>query len=510
MTELPTRFALRRPVPQRSILRRSIAAVLLLEFLAALLLIAVAALHERHARFRSFDVMLQGRASALLGAVQDADDTADSVLLDTTGLDVPKGDIFQVAEQNGRVLGRSAHWPAASAAPGDQLSSGFTHGFSRVRIEGRQYRLLTLRGIRIVDPGEAGGGKLHRIVISYGSPTRQVEEEVLEAVRFYALTFALVMLITAAFLAWFLRRALSPLHQLASAAGRLSAQTWQFAAPVSAWQTRELAPLTAAIEASMQRLQQSFEQQRRFTGDAAHELKTDVAIIKSSLQLLTMRLRSTEEYQRGLRVSLRDCHRLEQAVAEMLTLARVENAGASGIAADTRPSDLLWHAKKAVDYLAAMAELHGVHLQAAGGDASPVFVPVSAKDCDLLCTNLLQNAVQHSKPGGIVTLDLAASQNMWTMTVQDQGEGIDARVLPHIFEPFYRADDARDRKRGGTGLGLAICKAICEKAGGTISVASQPGHGTLATVRLPSRSQDDTRDGAEPTLAAAEIDVSAL
>ncbi len=472
-------------MPSRSILRRSIAAVLLLEFVAALLLTAVTALYERHARFNSFDVMLEGRASALLGSVQDADDAADNVLLDTTGLATPKGDVFQVAEQNGHVLGRSAHWPGLDGQLGRGASrSGGSSDAWPATIGRRPYRFVTLRGVRVVDPGEAGGA-LHHIVVSYGSPTRQVEEEVLEAVRFYAVTFALVMLLTAAFLAWFLRRALSPLNQLAVAAGKISTQAWRFAAPQTAWQTRELAPLTAAIEASMQRLEQSFAQQRRFTSDAAHELKTDVAIIKSSLQLLTMRNRSTEQYQQGLRISLEDCRRLEQAVAEMLTLARVEHAGIAD-APVAKPADLSWHASEAARSLASMAELHGIRLQAAAGAQLAGAVPVSAKDCDLLCINLLRNALQHSQPGSLVTLDITASANTLTMTVDDQGEGIDPAVLPHIFEPFYRADDARDRKRGGTGLGLAICKAICDKAGGAITVTSQPGRGTSVAVRLPA------------------------
>jgi signal transduction histidine kinase len=72
------------------------------------------------------------------------------------------------------------------------------------------------------------------------------------------------------------------------------------------------------------------------------------------------------------------------------------------------------------------------------------------------------------------------------MLVEDFGEGIAPDVLPHVFEPFFRGDVSRDRKSGGTGLGLAICKAICEKAGGSIEIASEPGAGTRVTVHLPA------------------------
>ncbi len=114
----------------------------------------------------------------------------------------------------------------------------------------------------------------------------------------------------------------------------ISSSDWHFDAPDSAKQTAELKPLAAALEAALARLQRSFEQQKRFTNDAAHELKTDVAIVKSSLQLLSMRKRTAEEYSQGLALSLEDFTRLETTVQKMLTLARLEqpaeNQGSDG------------------------------------------------------------------------------------------------------------------------------------------------------------------------------------
>ncbi len=469
-------------LPRNSILRRSVAAVLLIELVAAFLLIAATAVHERRARFRALDATLHGRASALLGAVADADDPADNVVLDMTGIDVPRGDVFEVTEANDRVLGHSAEWPLTPERGRNLLRQGD----AEIAVGGRRYRFVGLRGVRVVDPGEAGGGKLHRVLVLYGAPTEHVREEVWEAVRYYASTFAVVMLLTALLLVWFLRRALSPIDELAVAAAKISTQAWQFHAPESARATRELAPLAAGIEASVGRLQQSFEQQRRFTSDAAHELKTDVAIIKSSLQLLTMRPRSVDEYRQGLAVGLGDCDRLEATVGEMLTLARVEHADVSREAAGRQSSDLDWHAQEAMRYLAPMAQLRGVGLLQSRTDSGPV--ALSGRDSDLLCINLLQNALQHSPAGGSVSVAVVASAGVVSMRVQDKGAGIAPHLLAHVFEPFYRAEDARDRKHGGTGLGLAICRAICEKAGGSIHLESRIGNGTLVTVRLPARS----------------------
>lgn len=108
--------------------------------------------------------------------------------------------------------------------------------------------------------------------------------------------------------------------------------------------------------------------------------------------------------------------------------------------------------------------------------------------------NLLDNALRHTASGGQVVLTAAAAGAEVVFTVGDDGEGIAAERLPHVFERFYRADTARERDRGGAGIGLAIAKALTEAHGGHISVASRgPGTGTTFTVAVPVRFPAGTR-----------------
>src|ERR1700689_5938891 len=123
---------------------------------------------------------------------------------------------------------------------------------------------------------------------------------------------------------WLLNRGLAPLRELAAEAAGVSADSWNFAPPQRARMVRELAPLTVALETAITGLERSFMQQRRFVGDAAHELKTAVAVLKSSLQLLTLKQRTAPEHEKGIERCQLDCDRMEEAVAKMLTLARVE------------------------------------------------------------------------------------------------------------------------------------------------------------------------------------------
>src|SRR5271156_4782181 len=149
-----------------SITHRLIATILLVELLAALAISGAALVYERHVRFRSFDVMLRGRADSLLGAVQDAEDTQDNVMLDGTEVNFPAEDIYQVQDANGRVLGHSPNWNG----PDEGLMAAPLDEFLRVHVNGIHYRAMRIEGLRIVDPGDKGGGIPRRVSIFYGSP----------------------------------------------------------------------------------------------------------------------------------------------------------------------------------------------------------------------------------------------------------------------------------------------------------------------------------------------------
>jgi signal transduction histidine kinase len=461
---------------RHSLSRRLITSVLLVELIFAVAVIALAAVYERHSHLHSFDIMLQGRADSLLGAVQDAEDPADNVMLDRTGLQLPSEDVYEVRDSGGRLLGRSANWqgPDPRGVPSGD-------GIYRTRVSGRHYRVLAPHGLRVVDPGDKGGGVPRHILVIYGAPTAQVWHQVRNAIVFFSLSNLVLLIVTGVLMTWLLHRGLAPMRQLAAEAENISIHRWSFQPPESAVETRELAPLASAITAAMQRLEASFSQQRRFVSDAAHELKTAVAVVKSSLQLLTMRLRTTEEYEAGVEVSLADCERMEEIVARMLTLARAENPTAaeniSGV------SDLAASAAATTQQFQSMAEVRSVRLTLVADESA--FVPLSSEECVLLCSNLLLNALQHSPPQTDVKAGLHVDTGWVEFRIEDQGDGIEPALLPHVFERFSRGDPSRSRNTGGSGLGLAICKAIVDKAGGTIQLESEPGCGTTAVVRLP-------------------------
>jgi signal transduction histidine kinase len=456
-----------------SLRRRLIAAVLLLECALVAGLSGASLLYLWREHMRSFDVMVRGRADSLLGQVHDAEDAGDNVAIDAEALDLRGRDLWMARDEGGRVLAQSAGWSS------DVLSNfGAKPAAHDFRVQGKMFRGLMLHGIRQIDAEGGSPGIARPVTIFYAAPLAPVDEAIWRAARFLAVASSLLLLLTAGGLALLLRRGLAPLEELSVAAAEMTPSHPRFHAPKSAHSTVELAVLAGALESATRRLEEAFVQQQVFVNDAAHELKTAVTIIKSSLQLLASRPRSTQEYARGLETCMADCARMEDLVQRMLQLARFEQEAASG----NVHCDLAEVARDVAAQMERLAEIREIAVTVQAPDS--VRAPLEEGACASLLANLLLNAVQHTPEGGSVTVAIVAAADI-AIEVRDTGRGIAPEDLPHLFERFWRGDHSRARSTGGAGLGLSICKAIVDSCGGAIDVSSRLGEGTCVTVRLP-------------------------
>jgi signal transduction histidine kinase len=463
--------------------RQLIAGVLLAEFICAASFSGVAVMHEMHGHRRAFDVMLRGRGDSLLGAVQDAEDPDDNVTVDPTELVVPRQDLYQVLSPTGRVLGQS---PATAAELLAHLGGTNKPGYFNFTVNGTWYRAIRFNGVRVIDREENGGVGLRRpVTVLYASPTNGMWHQTIEAVQFYIVASAVLLAVTGLALVWFLRRRLSPLQELAAIAARVSTRSWDFVPPAAVLRTSELAPIALSMDELLKGLRQAFERQRQLTGDAAHELKTSIAVLKSSLQLLSMSPRTTDQYAAGLDGLQSDTERMEELASRMLALARLEEAPAE----PGESCELQVAVQAVAERLRPLAALKQVVLDVCARDTARVAIP--ADDAEVLCSNLMMNALQHSLPGGHVSARIQLHGSIGELHIVDQGEGIPEAALPHIFERFYRADRSRSRNSGGAGLGLSICKAIVERANGTIHIQSVVGKGTEVWVTVPTTPPHD-------------------
>ena len=241
----------------------------------------------------------------------------------------------------------------------------------------------------------------------------------------------------------------------------------------------ELGRLARTFDAMLVRIEDAFERQRRFTGDAAHELRTPLSLMRSQVDLALARPRSPEEYRDALQGLEGDIERLTALVGTLLTLAR---ADARSLSLDRAPMDLAETIGVTLEQYAPRAENAGVTLR---DESSPATL---SGDEDLLIqvlVNLLDNALAHTPAGGSIAIGCRSEEGRVRLWVVDTGSGISSKHQARIFDRFYRPDTGRARAHGGTGLGLAICKAIAGAHGGEIRFSSALGSGTRVEVLLP-------------------------
>jgi signal transduction histidine kinase len=457
-----------------SIIRDATVIVLAVEFICGIVLCGTAILHERHARLHELDEMVRGSADSLTGAVQDAEDPEDHVTVNPNEFRPRRGDLYAAYSPGRRLIG-------ASEDAAKLLAPQAEDGFSELRFNGRNYRVYQRQALRIIDRYETGGAGLQRpFTVIYAMPMDHIWHEIYGAAQFYILLSATLLCLTAVLIVVLLRRLLCPLDELATVASAIDARSLNFEAPGSSLRIRELRPVAEAIAQTMTRLKCVFELQRRFISDAAHELKTAVAVVRSSVQVLSLRDRSPEQYQTGLDRILDDNSRVEELAARMLTLARFEEA-ATAISSCSIEEQI----QIVLHRLEGFANLRSIRFRASCD--RPGVVRISAEAAQILVSNLVMNAIQHSGQNSEVIVRTSASNPGQTLLeVQDFGSGIASENLPHVFERFFREDSSRSRETGGAGLGLAICKSIADGAGGEIRMQSTQGVGTCVTVLLPA------------------------
>lgn len=275
---------------------------------------------------------------------------------------------------------------------------------------------------------------------------------------------------------WFTTRAIRPIETISAAASRISHGNLSERVE-GADSGDELGNLAGVLNSTFSRLESAFERQKQFTADAAHELRTPLAVIISETQTTLARERAEAEYRETVEACLETAQQMRRLTESLLELARFD-AGEDHARADV---DVAETAHLAVEKIRSLAEQRAItietYLQSAHAFAD-------ADRVGQVITNLLTNAIYYNKARGTVRVSTESVADGARITVSDTGVGIAATDVPHIFDRFYRVDKARSRAEGHTGLGLAISKAIVEEEGGSIEVASRVGEGTTFTVRL--------------------------
>jgi len=277
-------------------------------------------------------------------------------------------------------------------------------------------------------------------------------------------------------------RALRPVEKIGLAASRISQGNLAERIDIADTDS-ELGRLAGVLNSTFARLEAAFAQQKQFTTDASHELRTPIAVLISETQTTLARERTAAEYRATVEACLDTAQQMKRLTHSLLTLARYD-AGQETI--ERHPADLATEARTCADLVASLARERDVKIHCS---LSPAPILGDTDRLGQVILNLLTNAIQYNRDQGKIHISTRTENADALLVVADAGQGISAEDLPHIFERFYRTDKSRTRAQGHWGLGLAITKAIVEAHGGSIQVTSQPGVGTEFTVRLPRHNE---------------------
>jgi two-component system heavy metal sensor histidine kinase CusS len=310
---------------------------------------------------------------------------------------------------------------------------------------------------------------------------RRQEEELLERYRrrlWLVLGVALVVCTLAGY--EIARRGLRPVAAVAEMAGRIRPATLGERLG-TAGLPAELRALADTFNAMLGRLEDSFGRLARFCADIAHELRTPVNNLRGEAEVALGKPRTPEEYREVLGSCLEECGRLARLIDSLLFLARAEDPKTQ---VQRERLDLAGELASVQEFYGAAAAEAGVRLEVAAVTA--VTAELNRPLFQRAVGNLVANALAHTPAGGAITLSAGRDGPQVWVEVADDGRGIDAAHLPHLFERFYRADASRSSAGGNVGLGLPIVKSIAELHGGSVSLTSQPGRGTRVTLRFPA------------------------
>jgi two-component system OmpR family sensor kinase len=282
------------------------------------------------------------------------------------------------------------------------------------------------------------------------------------------------------------RRALGPLTAMASAARATTGDVLARRLPEP--NTRdECQDLARAFNDLLARAEEAYERQRQFAGNASHQLRTPLAAILGQIEVALRRERPADEYRRVLEGLHQRAGEMRQLVEMLLFLARADGEAQLP---DLELLELGPWLRECLDDWSAHPRADDLQLELNGNPRwCRLHRPLAAQ----LIGNLIDNACKHSLPGTPIVVRLTDDPNSVRIEVEDHGEGIAPSELPHIFEPFYRAQVAQNRGLPGVGLGLAVAKRIAAALGGELRVESHFGRGARFSVILRRSAPEDGR-----------------
>ena len=283
------------------------------------------------------------------------------------------------------------------------------------------------------------------------------------------------------------RRALDPVERITTKAEAITQHNLSERLPVVR-SGDELERLSVSLNHMISRLEDAIHGSKQFVADASHELRTPLTVMRGELESLAQDPHLARETRETLGSVLEEVERLGEIVESLFALSRLDAGEAH---AEWARFDLAELAATTAEQMSLLATDKNVSVEC---DSTPgVTVEGDRARLKQVIVNLLDNAIKYTPNGGRVRLSVRREGSFAVLDVADNGVGIPAEALPHVFKRFYRVDTSRSRAEGGAGLGLAIVRSICTAHGADVEVISTPGKGSLFRMRQPLAGESAAR-----------------
>ena len=285
---------------------------------------------------------------------------------------------------------------------------------------------------------------------------------------------------------WLMRRSLQPVDEITERAEGITSTNLSERLPVIRTGD-ELERLSTALNRMIGRLEDAFQHINRFSADASHELRTPLTILQLELEGIVHNHSSSGTLEDQIGSALEETHRMSRIVGSLLTISRLD---VGEVKLDKLRLDLSELAASTAGEMRVLAQEKSITVRTFIEDG--IYVDGDRTHLQQVVVNLIDNAIKYTQECGTVEVRVQSQGGNAVLEVSDNGVGIPANAISHVFERFYRADKARSRASGGAGLGLSIVKAICTAHGAEIGVSSDEGRGSCFRVELPLATVPDT------------------
>jgi two-component system heavy metal sensor histidine kinase CusS len=383
---------------------------------------------------------------------------------------VPQGDVYEIRDASNRVLQTFAGSAGLDSEP---LLVNKTFEY---RADGKRYRTVAVSALA----REKRDGASQVTTVVYSRPAESFDKLTNYIIAVLSSIGAFCGLATGWVALKVSRAALRPLTETAEVIAAIDEKNLSQRIP-SHKLPPELVPMTNRLNELLERLERVFSQRKQFLADAAHELRTPTAALLTTLEVALRRRRDQKALEEAMGSALNDARLLRRLVDKLMEQARSDHML---VRPRLEELDLAKLLRDSIDTVTSMAGEKDVTIDA----QFPATLPFTTQRDRLqsIILNLLTNGIEYNHRGGKIEIVCAPTANGIQLSVRDSGTGISAEHLPHIFEPFYRADREKQGDTEHLGLGLFLVQSHIQALRGECIIKSERGEGTTVTVNLPA------------------------